>query len=112
MDQFSAVSSQFERSFKREKTIALVFKARPRPVWIDSNATYWFAEVGTESTTIGAQFKSVEPNNELVEINVRQSVFYREQPGMNHITVHVTNTLGNVLKTAHAVAVELQNRDK
>ena len=40
-----------------------------------------------ESTTIWAQFKDVDPNQELVEINVRQSVFYPENSGMDYITV-------------------------
>ena len=50
-------------------------------------APFWFAEVGNENTTIQAQFKGVNPNEQLVEINVRQTVFYPTQPGMNYITV-------------------------
>jgi len=48
----------------------------------------WFAEVNTSATTIWAQFKGVDPNTELVEINVRQSVFYPEKEGINYITVN------------------------
>jgi hypothetical protein len=70
-----------------KNTIALVFKARPQKLQNDSDTAQWFAEVGQESTTIWAQFKGVDPNKELVEINVRQSVFYPEQPGINYITV-------------------------
>jgi alpha-N-arabinofuranosidase len=47
----------------------------------------WKAKVDENSTTIWAQFKGVDPNKELIEINVRQSVFYPDQPGMNYITV-------------------------
>jgi len=47
----------------------------------------WFAEVDDENTTIWAQFKGVDPNEEDVEINVRQSVFYPQEPGRNYITV-------------------------
>ncbi|MCC6488982.1 MAG: right-handed parallel beta-helix repeat-containing protein [Candidatus Hydrogenedentes bacterium] len=47
----------------------------------------WFAEVGDTETVIWAQFKGVDPNKELVEINVRRTVFYPEEPGMNFITV-------------------------
>ncbi len=47
----------------------------------------WKAEVDQKSTTIWAQFKDVDPNKELVEINVRQSIFYPAQPGRNYITV-------------------------
>ena len=47
----------------------------------------WFAEANDSKTTIWAQFKDADPNNELVEINVRQSVFYPEKEGINFITV-------------------------
>ncbi|WP_296615457.1 right-handed parallel beta-helix repeat-containing protein [Sphingomonas sp.] len=41
----------------------------------------WFAEVGDEETIVWAQFEG-DPNQGLVEVNVRQSVFY---PSRNHI---------------------------
>ena len=47
----------------------------------------WFAEVDKENTTIWAQFKRVNPNEQLVEINVRRTVFYPEKTGINYITV-------------------------
>ena len=47
----------------------------------------WFAEVDKENTTIWAQFKGVNPNEQLVEINVRRTVFYPEKTGINFITV-------------------------
>ncbi|MFH1918879.1 MAG: right-handed parallel beta-helix repeat-containing protein [Planctomycetota bacterium] len=47
----------------------------------------WFAQVDKDNTTIWAQFKGVNPNEQLVEINVRRTVFYPEKPGMNYITV-------------------------
>jgi alpha-N-arabinofuranosidase len=47
----------------------------------------WFAKVDATSTTILAQFKDVNPNTAEVEINVRQTVFYPDQPGVNYITV-------------------------
>ncbi len=47
----------------------------------------WKAEVDEEETTIWAQFEGADPNQELVEINVRQSIFYPDQPGRNYITV-------------------------
>jgi len=51
------------------------------------NTPLWFGAVGPEKTTLLAQFKKVDPNKELVEINVRQTVFYPDQPGRNFITV-------------------------
>jgi hypothetical protein len=47
----------------------------------------WFGSVDKENTTIWARFKGVEPNSQLVEINVRQTVFYPDKPGRNYITV-------------------------
>jgi alpha-N-arabinofuranosidase len=47
----------------------------------------WFGQVDKENTTIWAQFKAVNPNEQLVEINVRRTVFYPEKTGINYITV-------------------------
>jgi alpha-N-arabinofuranosidase len=47
----------------------------------------WFAEHTAPNTTIWAQFKDLNPDVPLVEINVRQTVFYPDQPGRNFITV-------------------------
>ena len=47
----------------------------------------WFAQVDERNTTIHAQFVSVDPNQELVEVNARRTVFYPDQPGQNYITV-------------------------
>ena len=47
----------------------------------------WFATAESGSTTIWAQFKGVDPNQANVEINVRQSVFYPDRPGINWLTV-------------------------
>jgi alpha-N-arabinofuranosidase len=47
----------------------------------------WFAQVDDTNTTIQAQFKDLNPNQAQVEINVRQTVFYPDKPGVNFITV-------------------------
>ncbi len=47
----------------------------------------WFGKVDGTTTTIWAQFKGVNPNDAEVEINVRQTVFYPDKPGINYITV-------------------------
>ena len=47
----------------------------------------WFGQMDGEKTTIWAQFRDKDPNKEFVEINVRQTVFYPDQPGRNFITV-------------------------
>ncbi len=48
----------------------------------------WFALADDDITTLWAQFKVADPNVELVEINVRQTVFYPEKTGIDYITVH------------------------
>jgi hypothetical protein len=47
----------------------------------------WYAEVGTDETTIWANFQGADPNEELVEINVRRSVFYPTEHNIDFITV-------------------------
>jgi alpha-N-arabinofuranosidase len=51
------------------------------------DAPLWFCHAGQDTTTIWAQFKGVNPNRQLVEINARRTVFYPEKPGRNYITV-------------------------
>ncbi len=71
------------------KTLCLVFRSNRTEM---SNVQglrprLWFAEVDKTNTTIWAQFDGADPNGQLVEVNVRRSVFYPEKPGMNYITV-------------------------
>lgn len=47
----------------------------------------WFGEVGPAATTIWAQFGDADPRARLVEINVRQTVFFPEKTGIDFITV-------------------------
>lgn len=47
----------------------------------------WFGDVADAATTIWSQFPGVDPNAETVEINVRQTVFFPKQTGINYITV-------------------------
>ncbi|MCF7974952.1 MAG: carbohydrate-binding protein, partial [Phycisphaerae bacterium] len=67
------------------KTLCLVFRGRQ----LDNvpDLQLWFAQVDASNTTLYAQFKGVNPNEARVEINVRQTVFYPEVPGINYITV-------------------------
>ncbi len=48
---------------------------------------FWIAKINKKNTVIWAQFEGIDPNKELVEINVRQSIFYPDKPGRNYITV-------------------------
>jgi hypothetical protein len=47
----------------------------------------WYAEAGETETRIWANFGGRNPNEETVEINVRESCFYPSEPGRNFITV-------------------------
>jgi alpha-L-arabinofuranosidase len=47
----------------------------------------WYAEVDDNTTTIYANFHESNPNDELVEINVRKACFYPDEIGINYITV-------------------------
>ncbi len=47
----------------------------------------WFAEVGDETTTLFVNFHSYDPNENLIEINVRKCVFYPKTTGKDYITV-------------------------
>jgi len=61
---------------------------RNRPVPDVEQTTHrWYAEVGLDSTTLWAAFGDADPNAELVEINVRRSVFYPVVTGVDYITV-------------------------
>lgn len=50
------------------------------------DSTFWFSQVNTDTTMIWANF-NCDPNQETVEINVRQSVFYPAKPYVNYIQV-------------------------
>jgi alpha-N-arabinofuranosidase len=64
--------------------LCLAFRAAPRSAL---NAPLWFARVQGGSTTFWAQFPGADPNKQLVEVNVRRTVFYPDQPGRDFITV-------------------------
>ena len=55
----------------------------------------WFGQVDAINTTIWAQFPEVNPNQQRVELNVRQTVFYPQKTGINFLTVR-----GFVLRNA------------
>lgn len=66
------------------QTLYLVFKSE-QPSTL--NAPLWFVQVDDTHTTIYAQFPNTNPNDQIVEINARRTVFYPDQPGRNFITV-------------------------
>ncbi len=54
---------------------------------VEQTRRAWYAEVGERSTIIWANFDGANPNDELVEINVRRSVFYPTVHHRDYITV-------------------------
>jgi len=77
-------TSLFEKASLKE-----VIESEPYSDARDREAsTYtWYAEVGEENTTLWANFQGADPNQELVEVNVREACFYPDKPGVNYITV-------------------------
>jgi hypothetical protein len=53
----------------------------------DGSTYTWFCESDEQNTYLYANFHDQNPNQELVEINVRDSCFYPDQPGRDYITV-------------------------
>jgi len=47
----------------------------------------WFAQVGADETTIWANFQGADPNEALVEVNVRRSVFFPTEHHVDYVTV-------------------------
>lgn len=66
-----------------------VLNPQPYPDARDREASLWtwFTESDSNNTLIYANFHGKDPNVELVEISVRDSVFYPATPGMDFITV-------------------------
>ena len=62
--------------------------ANAEPVADPDHTRYvWYAEVGPESTGVWANFHDADPRTDLVEVNVRRSVFYPTGHHLDYITV-------------------------
>lgn len=73
---------------RRETGYCLPWDTYCEPILNADDTIYqWYAEVDADNTTIWANFQGADPNEELVEINVRKCVFYPKQPYKNYITV-------------------------
>lgn len=55
--------------------------------YADLSTFLWYAEVNENSTTIYANFQNNNPNEELIEINIREHVFSPNQTHTNYITI-------------------------
>jgi hypothetical protein len=54
---------------------------------VEGSTYTWFVETDDRFTYIYANFHDKDPNQELIEINVRDSCFYPDKPGRDYITV-------------------------
>ena len=77
------------KSLYETLTLEGVMDPQPFERALDSVAALytWFCSVEEEHTTLWANFQSSDPNEELVEIHVRESCFYPDAPGRNYITL-------------------------
>ncbi|MEN8227284.1 MAG: right-handed parallel beta-helix repeat-containing protein [Bacteroidota bacterium] len=77
------------KSLFEKPSLDEVLNPEPYELAQDQEAsTYtWYCESNNETTTIWANFHGYDPNEELVEINVRPACFYPDQPGRNYITI-------------------------
>ncbi|MDE7353956.1 MAG: right-handed parallel beta-helix repeat-containing protein [Acetatifactor sp.] len=58
------------------------------PSWDHEGTLYqWYTEQENNNTLIYANFQGEDPNENLVEINVRRNCFYPDRTGINYITV-------------------------
>ncbi|MBM3854647.1 MAG: DUF1565 domain-containing protein, partial [Verrucomicrobia bacterium] len=66
-----------------------VLRPQPYPDSRDKEASTWtwFAEVDEKNTYLYANFHGQDPTQALVEINVRDAIFYPAKPGCDYITI-------------------------
>jgi hypothetical protein len=72
------------RRISGKQKVYLLFQG---PARLNTNPLLWFARVGDKTTEVWARFGGKNPNQADVEMNVRQTVFYPSEPGIDYITV-------------------------
>ncbi|MGA2243355.1 MAG: carbohydrate-binding protein [Verrucomicrobiota bacterium] len=65
------------------RPLCLVFRSRSTM----ADTGLWFGAVDQENTSLWAQFKGLNPNQQRVEINARRTVFYPPTTGIDYLTV-------------------------
>ncbi len=83
-------ASDMEDLFQAERRETGQQPSRLKPEYIchpEDTVYRWLAEVNAENTVIYCNFQGYDPNEELVEINVRQSCFRPTVIGVNYITL-------------------------
>ncbi len=86
----------------------VIHPKRAQDKWDPEGSIYtWFCESDQENTYIYANFQEADPNEELVEINVRQSCFYPDTTGINFITVRGFHMSQAATQWAHPTAEQI-----
>jgi len=77
------------KSLWESATLQRVLNPRPKEDRYDPEGSIytWYTESDDDSTYIYANFHGANPNEELVEINKREAVFYPDTTGIDYITV-------------------------
>jgi hypothetical protein len=63
------------------------FAEQKSPAEVKGKRHSWCCQANAQTTTIWANFGQADPNSELTEVNIRESVFMPETPGLKFITV-------------------------
>jgi alpha-L-arabinofuranosidase len=79
-----------DMSFYEVDSLEKVLQPVPLDLTLDpqSSLYQWYCESNSKETTIWANFHGFDPNRELVEINVRPTVFFPSRTGIHYITVN------------------------
>ncbi len=73
---------------KREYSPYETWEMRRERIWnAEDSMMQWYCRTDEGKTTIYANFCEMDPNEEVVEINVRPCCFYPEKRGLDYITV-------------------------
>ena len=88
------------KSLYEAKSYADVLRAERRTEWEymrrykseyilnpDDTIYQWYAEINDDTTVLFCNFGEKNPNQELIEINVRRSCFFPRKTGINYITL-------------------------
>lgn len=85
---FESQSLEALKNPEQRKTVENFFTHEQLPdFYSEDTKLAWYAEPQAEQTIISANFQGIDPNNALIEINVRPCCFFPERTGIDYITV-------------------------
>ncbi|MBO5952751.1 MAG: right-handed parallel beta-helix repeat-containing protein [Oscillospiraceae bacterium] len=87
MFEASSLEDLYEAAAKTQMC-AFGWKFVPEDVLFPERTVYrWYAQVDNCTTTFLCNFQEIDPNQALIEINVRKCCFYPRKTGVNYITL-------------------------